>query len=51
MDMLDIFALSGLEWVYDKVERRYGRPAAWFVTIMLTVGLVAAVIAILKRLL
>ena len=30
--MLDIFALSGLEWLYDRVEGRYGRAAAWLVT-------------------
>ena len=28
MDMLDVFAIFGLDWVYDKVEDRYGRAAA-----------------------
>lgn len=41
--MLDILALSGLEWLYERVEDRYGRGAAWAIT--LTVGL--SVIAIL----
>lgn len=27
--MLDIVALTGLEWLYDTVEDRYGTLAAW----------------------
>ncbi|HUE80028.1 MAG TPA: hypothetical protein VMN38_10410 [Sphingomicrobium sp.] len=46
MDTLDIFALSGLEWVYDKVERRYGRVAAWLVTVALAGLFVAAIVAL-----
>lgn len=45
--MLDILALSGLEWVYDQVEGRFGRPAAWVITIALAftiLGIAAAVL-------
>jgi hypothetical protein len=28
VDMLDIFALSGLEWVYGRFENRFGRAVA-----------------------
>jgi Na+/melibiose symporter-like transporter len=30
--MLDFVAVAGLEWLYDRVEDRYGRAAAWLVT-------------------
>jgi hypothetical protein len=36
LEGLDILALTGLEWVYDKVDDRYGTAAAWLVTIVLT---------------
>jgi len=36
-----------LEIIYDKVEDRHGRSAAWFVTILLTLGLIAGATAIL----
>lgn len=45
--MLDVVALMGLEWVYVKVEERYGRAAAWVVTITLAVAMLAAGVAIL----
>jgi hypothetical protein len=45
--MLDVFALSGLEWVFDKVVYRYGRVAAWVVTSALAVAILAIVIAVL----
>ena len=45
MDMLDIFALSGLEWVHDKVEDRFGRAAAWLVTTALIAAILGAVVA------
>jgi len=45
MDMLDIAALCGLELVYDKVEDRYGRAAAWLVTIVLAFLVLAALFA------
>lgn len=31
--MLDIVALTGLEWLYDIVEYRFGVLAAWIVTL------------------
>ena len=45
--MLDIAAEAGLEWVYDKVEERYGRAAAWVVTITLAGAMVAALVTLL----
>ena len=45
--MLDIFAVSGLEWVYDKIEDRYGCAAAWLVTPGLAGIILAAIVAIL----
>lgn len=45
--MLDIFALFGLEWVYDRVEDRFGRGAAWFVTIALALAVLGIAAAVL----
>ena len=45
--MLDIFALSGLEWVYDRVEDRFGRAAAWVVTITLALAILGIAVAVL----
>jgi hypothetical protein len=45
--MLDIFALSGLEWVYDRVEDRYGRRAAWVVTMTLTLTILGVAVAVI----
>jgi hypothetical protein len=47
MDMLDIVAESGLEWIYDKVERRYGRAAAWLATLALAAAIVAIFVTVL----
>jgi hypothetical protein len=47
MDMLDIVALLGLEWVFDKVEDRYGRAAAWIVTTGLAVAFLGAIVTAL----
>src|SRR5260221_14703996 len=47
VDMLDIFALSGLEWVYDRVEDRFGRVAAWFVTMTLALAVLGIAAAVL----
>lgn len=44
--MADIVVNSGLEWVYDAVEDRFGRAAAWIVTIMTAVAVIAAVAAV-----
>ena len=43
VDMLDILAVTGLEWLYDIVENRYGRVAALLVTwgaALLLIGLI-----------
>ena len=45
--MLDIFALSGIEWVYDRVEDRFGRAAAWFVTMALALAVLGVATAVL----
>jgi len=44
--MLDVVALSGLEWVYDKVEDRYGRAAAWVVTTTLALTILGTAVAV-----
>ena len=44
---MDIVSLLGFEWVYDKVEARFGPVAAWLVTIALTLILLGAAVAIL----
>jgi hypothetical protein len=51
MEMMDIVAWCGLEWVYDKVEHRYGRAAAWLVTLTLGVAFLAACVAVLVAIL
>jgi hypothetical protein len=48
--MLDIFAVSGLEWVYDKVEDRYGRAAALLVTTALAFAILGAALALILAL-
>lgn len=45
--MLDIFALSGLEWVYDRVENRFGRITAWVVTMALALAVLGTAAAVL----
>ena len=47
LDLADIFALSGLGLLYDKIEARYGRLAAWLVTLAIALGIIATLIAIL----
>jgi hypothetical protein len=46
--MPDVIAQCGFEWIYDKVERRFGTIAAWLVTLGLFTLLVGAVIAAIK---
>jgi hypothetical protein len=48
---MDIVSLLGFEWVYDKVEARFGQVAAWLVTIALTVALLGAGVAVLMAVL
>jgi hypothetical protein len=44
---MDIVSLLGFEWIYDKVDARFGPVAAWLVTIVLTVALLGAGVAVL----
>ena len=43
MDMLDLVAWMGLEWLYDSVEDRYGRAVAWLIiaSALVLLGVVA----------
>ena len=45
--MLDMIAETGLGWVYDRVERRYGRVAAWLASLAFTAAIMAIVVAVL----
>jgi hypothetical protein len=45
MEMSDIFLIAGLEWIYDKIENRFGRVAAWTGTFLLSVGCLGAIAA------
>ena len=45
--MLDVFAVFGLEWVSDKLEARFGRTVAWWLTLVMCLSFLAAVAAIL----
>jgi hypothetical protein len=47
VDMLDILALTGLEWLYDRIEDRYGRRAAWLVTSALALAIIGVLVWIL----
>jgi hypothetical protein len=49
--MLDIFALSGLEWVYDRVADRHGRVVAWTVTVTLGLAILGIPVGVLIALL
>ncbi|HVE00677.1 MAG TPA: hypothetical protein VNB78_03160 [Sphingomicrobium sp.] len=45
--MLDVFAVFGLEWVTDKIEDRYGRTVAWWLTLVMCLSFLAAVAAVI----
>ena len=47
MEGLDVVALCGLEWVFDKVEDRWGLAAAWLVTGALAATVLGGIVAIL----
>ena len=49
MDMLDLFIDDFLGYIYRPVEKRWGRGAAFFVTLIAAVSLIAVII-ILARL-
>ena len=46
----DLIAQGILEWLYDLVERRWGTPAAWAVTVGMFASLVNAGFWVLARL-
>jgi hypothetical protein len=48
MDMPDQVAEGAFRWVYDKVETRFGRAAAWLVTIALVASLIGMAVAVWK---
>lgn len=48
--MLDILAVTGLEWLYDIVENRYGRVAALLVTWGAALFLIGLILWFLVRL-
>ena len=50
MDMLDIALQSLLEWVYNPIAKRYGRLAAWLVTLLLFGSTVAILFAVVWHL-
>lgn len=41
--MLDVFAVFGLDWVSDKIEERYGRTVAWWLTLLICLSFLIAV--------
>jgi hypothetical protein len=45
MEASDIFLIAALEWVYDKLEDRFGRAVAWVGTFLLSLGSLAAIAA------
>jgi Na+/proline symporter len=51
MDMLDVFAVFGLEWVTDKIEDRYGRTVAWCATLVICLSFLGIVGAALYAML
>jgi Na+/melibiose symporter-like transporter len=47
MEMLDILALTGLDRLYDRVEDRYGRTAAWLLTSATALALIGIIVWVL----
>jgi hypothetical protein len=47
MDMSDIAFLAALEWIYDKVDDRFGKLAAWLVMLGLATIVIGLVVAAL----
>jgi predicted PurR-regulated permease PerM len=45
--MPDVLAVFALEWVYDRVEERYGRTAAWLATMALSLAVLGIAVAVL----
>jgi hypothetical protein len=51
MDMADLMALMGLEFLYDALEERYGRLVASIVTLALALVIFGAVVWLLTKVL
>jgi hypothetical protein len=47
MDMLDVFAVFGLERFSDRTEERYGRTVAWWLALAMCLSAIAALVAVL----
>lgn len=48
----DLLILTWIEWVYDKLEDRYGRVTAWLVTVgtaLMLIGILVWVLVALSR--
>jgi hypothetical protein len=45
--MLDLLAFTGLDWLYDHIEDRYGRGAAWIVTFAVGLSILGILVWVL----
>lgn len=48
----ELLVLAWVEWIYDKVENRYGRATAWLVTFgttLILIGILVWVLVALSR--
>jgi len=46
METSDIFLVAALEWIYDRLEERFGRAVAWIGTFLLSVGTLGGIAAL-----
>jgi Na+/melibiose symporter-like transporter len=46
--MIDILAFAGLDWLYDRIEGRYGRGVAWLVTFALGLSILGILVWVLS---
>lgn len=52
MEDFDLLAFAGLDWLYDRIEDRYGRGAAWLATFaagLSIIGIIGLVLVIAVR--
>lgn len=47
MEDFDLLAFAGLDWLYDRIEDRYGRGAAWLVTFAAGLSVIAIPVLVL----